>query len=100
MWARAKTFASDVLNLLLPGSFAAARSTLTDVLEKITKAVNETSNGGVDQLARLKPYIEKAKMLLDGSISFEKPVYFLNVCPAIVTRREPEHFYLDQPLSP
>ena len=84
MWARAKTFASDVLNLL-PGQLTAP---LTDVLEKITKAVN----GGGDQL---KPYIEKAKMLIDGRIPFEKPVYFLNVCAAKVTKRQPERVHLD-----
>ena len=87
MWARAKTFASDVLNLL-PGQLTAP---LTDVLEKIAEAVN----GGVNQLARLKPYIEQAKMLIDGSIPFEKPVYFLNVCAAKVTKRQPERVHLD-----
>ena len=89
MWARAKTFASDVLNLLkLPGQ---ATATLTDVLEKIAEAVN----GAGDQLARLKPYIEKAKILINGRIPFEKPVYFLNVCAAKVTKRQPERVHLE-----
>ena len=88
MWARVKTFFPHVLNLLLPGEVTA---TLTDVLEKIANAVNGTSN----QLARLKPYIDTAKKLIDGSIPFEKPVYFLNVCAAKVTKRQPERVHLD-----
>ena len=78
MWARAETFASLLLKLVPP----AIAEPLPDVLDKITAALNEQA----DSLsAGVKSVIATGKQLIDGSITFEKPVYFLNVCPAKVT---------------
>ena len=82
MWAERETFASLLLELV-PDPFA---ELLEKVLGRITVALNEHA----DSLsARLKSAIATGKQLLDGSITFEKPVYFLNVCPAKVTRPRP-----------
>ena len=110
MWARAETFASLLLKLVppeftvdsleslvqkfVPDPFAGL---LQDVLGKITAALNEQADKLKDKAkdkadslsSRLKSAIATGKQLIDGSITFEKPVYFLNVCPAKVTRPRP-----------
>ena len=79
MWAHANEFASLLLNLV-----PQIAKHLQDKLEQITAAVDEQT----DSLpAHLKPAIAIGKQLIEGSIPFEKPVYFLNVCPAKVPRR-------------
>ena len=99
MWARAETFASLLLKLVppeltvdslgsllmkfLPSSIA---EPLQLLLEKITAAVNEQVANVKEKADALKPAIERVKLLIDGTVSFEKPVYFLNACPAKVLR--------------
>ena len=102
MWARAETFASLLLKLV-PSEFTvdsleallqkfvppAIAEPLQGVLDKITAALNEQADklkGKADSLStRLKSVIATGQQLIDGKITFEKPVYFLNVCPAKVT---------------
>ena len=89
MWARAESFGSLLLQLL-PAQLAAP---LEDVLTSITQAVNEKA----DNLpSTVKSAITKVKLLIDGAVSFEKPVYFLNVCPAKVLRGAERSDNVDQ----
>ena len=75
MWTRAKSFSSLLLKLV-PSKVAAP-------LEKVLEQLKEKA----DVLpSAVKSAIEIVKLLIDGSIPFEKPVYFLNVCPAKVLR--------------
>ena len=82
MWTRAESFSSPLLKLV---KFAAPKvaAPLEKVLEQITEALKEKA----DNLpSTVKSAIKIVKLLIDGSIPFEKPVYFLNVCPAKVLR--------------
>ena len=57
---------------------------LEGLLEKITE--------NREQLPDLQQAIDIAKAAIE-EIPFEKPVYFLNVCPAKVTMRQPERVH-------
>ena len=79
MWARSASFGSLLLKPL-PHWVAAP---LEKVLEQITEALKEKAD---DLPSAVKSTIKIVKLLIDGSIPFEKPVYFLNACPAKVLR--------------
>ena len=78
LWARVKTFAMFLIESLPPS----VSDSLNEFLETIIQALEEKA----DNLpASVKFIIEKVRGLIVG-IVFEKPVYFLNVCPANVLR--------------
>ena len=86
MWGRAESFGSLLLSLgslllkLLP-------STLAEHLEELLTSITEALKEKADNLpSKVKDGITIVKRLIDGGIAFEKPVYFLNVCPAKVLR--------------
>ena len=85
----------SLLLKFLPSKLAAA---LEDMLERITEASKE----GADNLpSAVKSAIESAitfvKLLIDVvRIPFEKPVYFLNACPAKVLREDERTSSLDE----
>ena len=88
MWARSASFGSLLLKFL-PSKLAAA---LEDMLERITEASKE----GADNLpSAVKSAITFVKRLMPV-IPFEKPVYFLNACPAKVLREEERTSILDE----
>ena len=64
----------------LPDQMAAP---LKEVLKQITEALKKKAD---DLPSAVKSTIKIVKLLIDGSIPFEKPVYFLNACPAKVLR--------------
>ena len=80
MWARSPILGSLLLELL-PSTLAGH---LKEVLTSITEALKEKA----DNLpSRVKDGITIVKRIIGASrLPFEKPVYFLNVCPAIVLR--------------
>ena len=89
MWARSASFGSLLLKFL-PSKVAAA---LEDVLEKVTEALKEKAD---DLPSAAKSAITFVKLLIDGRVPFEKPVYFLNACPAKVLREEERTSILDE----
>jgi len=80
MWARAESFGSLLLKLL--------PSTLAEHLEELLTSITEALKAKADNLpSKVKDGITIVKGIIDASrLPFEKPVYFLNVCPAIVLR--------------
>ena len=90
MWARSASFGSLLLKLLRKQPKVAAA--LKDVLEKVTEA----SKKGADNLpSAVKSAITFVKRLMPV-IPFEKPVYFLNACPAKVLRGAERKSILDE----
>ena len=80
MWARAESFGSLLLKFLPPKVAAPLEKVLKEITELKKKADEK------ELPAPLKFIIKKVKGLLDGGSPFQKPVYFLNVCPAKVVR--------------
>ena len=90
MWARSASLGSLLLKLL-PSTLA---EHLEELLTSITEALKEKADNlpskvkdGITIVKRIRDKISYLKRLIDASrLAFEKPVYFLNVCPAIVLR--------------
>lgn len=88
MWAHAKTFATTYLIKFVPTEVA---EPLNELLETVAQALEDTDTDtdctDCPKINLKVPdfMIEIVRKLLAG-LAFEKPVYFLNVCPADVLR--------------
>jgi hypothetical protein len=83
MWARSPSLGSHLLKLL-----SLLNSKLAERLEELLTSITEALKEKADNLpSRVKDGITIVKRIIGASrLPFEKPVYFLNVCPAKVLR--------------